>query len=137
MADKLWFLIPEIWLFVGVVVVSVMGLSRRKMFRDLLPLVVCVFLVGAFIITPLLYSEQRVSAAGLLMPMLGKYVKMLVCAIGVILTMLSVGLIDRDLEASMAAGRTRFDPIRVNRGEYFSFFMLSIIGVMLVCTPTT
>ena len=74
MADKLWFLIPEIWLFVGVVVVSVMGLSRRKMFRDLLPLVVCVFLVGAFIITPLLYSEQRVSAAGLLMPMLGKYV---------------------------------------------------------------
>ena len=70
MADKLWFLIPEIWLFVGVVVVSVMGLSRRKMFRDLLPLVVCVFLVGAFIITPLLYSEQRVSAAGLLMPML-------------------------------------------------------------------
>ena len=133
MADKLWFLIPEIWLFVGVVVVSVMGLSRRKMFRDLLPLVVCVFLVGAFIITPLLYSEQRVSAAGLLMPMLGKYVKMLVCAIGVILTMLSVGLIDRDLEASMSAGRTRFDPIRVNRGEYFSFFMLSIIGVMLVC----
>ena len=133
MADKLWFLIPEIWLFVGVVIVSILGLSRRKMFRDILPLVVCVFLVGGLIITPFLYSEERVAAAGLLMPMLGKYVKMLVCAIGIILTMLSVGLIDRDLEASMSAGRTRFDPIRVNRGEYFSFFMLSIIGVMLVC----
>ena len=119
MADKLWFLIPEIWLFVGVVIVSILGLSRRKMFRDILPLVVCVFLVGGLIITPFLYSEERVAAAGLLMPMLGKYVKMLVCAIGIILTMLSVGLIDRDLEASMSAGRTRFDPIRVNRGEYY------------------
>ncbi|MCZ6465350.1 MAG: hypothetical protein O7A09_13535, partial [Proteobacteria bacterium] len=139
MVEKLWFLIPEMCLFAGVVVVSVMGLSRRRALRDSLPLVTCVFLLAAFVITPMLYGadrvydEQGLSRAGLLMPMLGKYVKMIVCAIGIVLTMLSVGLIDRRLDAAVEAGRTTFDPMRVNRGEYFAFFLLSLIGVMLVC----
>jgi NADH-quinone oxidoreductase subunit N len=65
--------------------------------------------------------------------MLGFNVKMIVCAIGIVLAMLSVGLIDRRLEESIQSGRARFDPIRVSRGEYFAFFLLSLIGVMLVC----
>ncbi len=78
MVEKLWFLIPEMCLFAGAVVVSVMGLSRRRALRDSLPLVTCVFLLAAFVITPLLYGadrvydEQGISRAGLLMPMLGK-----------------------------------------------------------------
>ncbi len=139
MVEKLWFLMPEMCLFAGAVVVSVVGLSHRRALRDALPLVTCLFLLAAFVITPLLYGadrvydEQGISRAGLLMPMLGKYVKMIVCAIGIVLTMLSVGLIDRRLDAAVEAGRTTFDPMRVNRGEYFAFFLLSLIGVMLVC----
>ncbi|MHC4415326.1 MAG: NADH-quinone oxidoreductase subunit N [Planctomycetota bacterium] len=134
MVDKLWFLIPEIWLFVGAVVSSVMGLSRSKLVRDAIPLVVCVFLATACCITPFLYGdEERLARAGLLMPMVGRYVKMVVCAVGIVLAMLSVGLIDRGLETSMQSGRARFDPIRVSRGEFFAFFLLSLIGVMLVC----
>ncbi|MCH8006427.1 MAG: NADH-quinone oxidoreductase subunit N [Planctomycetes bacterium] len=139
MIDKLWFLIPEIVLFGGVVVVSVMGLARRRIVRDAVPLVVCVFLVAAMAVIPFLYGHDRVfdelgrSRAGLLMPLLGRYVKLVVCAVGILLAMMSVWLTDRKLEAAVASGRARFDPIRVSRGEYFAFFLLSLIGVMLVC----
>lgn len=133
MADKLWFLLPEIWLFIGVVVLSIIGLSKAKALRDSLPFVTCFFLIVAFIMTPFVYSADRVADAPLLLPMLGKYVKMIVCAVGTMLALLSVGLLDRPLEVAMAEGRTRFDAIRVNRGEYFAFFLLSLIGVMLVC----
>ncbi|MCH8165625.1 MAG: NADH-quinone oxidoreductase subunit N [Planctomycetes bacterium] len=135
MVDKLWFLIPEMWLFAGVVVISVMGLCKARGLRNAVPLVVIGFLAVAFIITPLLYTDDHLAkvADGLLIPMLGKYVKMVVCAIGIVLTMLSIGLIDRPLEQAVASGRARFDPIRVSRGEYFVFFLLSLIGVMLVC----
>ena len=37
MLDKVWFILPEIWLFFGAVVVSMMGLSRRKLVRDAVP----------------------------------------------------------------------------------------------------
>jgi len=133
MADKLWFLLPEIWLFIGVVVLSIIGLSKSKSLRDSLPFVTCFFLIGAFIMTPFVYSADRVADAPVLMPMLGKYIKMIVCAVGTMLALLSVGMLDRPLEVAMAEGRTRFDAIRVNRGEYFAFFLLSLIGVMLVC----
>ncbi len=134
MVDKLWFLIPELTLFAGVVVLSVMGLSPRRSVRNLLPLVTCLFLGAAFIVTPFLYRPERIEAADMFMPMLGKYVKMVVCLIGVVLTMVSVGLMDRRLEADVAASRVAFDPLRASRGEYYVFFLLSLIGVMLCCT---
>jgi NADH-quinone oxidoreductase subunit N len=134
MADKLWFLIPEIWLFVGVFAVSVMGLARTKFVRDALPLVVCVFLAVALAAIPLVYTQtERLARTAMLMPMVGAYVKMVICALGIVLAMLSVGLIDRRLEDAVKSGRARFDPIRVSRGEYFAFFLLSLIGAMLVC----
>ena len=133
MADKLWFIIPELVLFAGAVVLSVMGLSRRKAVRDLLPAVTCLFLAAGFVITPFLYRGEHLAQAGLLMPLLGKYVKMMVCLVGIILTMVSVGLIDRRLEADVDAGRLSFDPLRTSRGEFYAFFLLSLIGVMLCC----
>ena len=134
MAEKLWFIIPEMMLFVGAVVVAVMGLSPSRRMRDALPLTTVIFLAAACIVTPFLYAnEARVASADLLMPMLGQYVKMVVCIIGIVLTMTTVGLIDRRLEADIEAGRVAFDPIRVSRGEFYAFFLLSLIGVMLCC----
>ena len=135
MFDKLWFLIPEFVLFVGAVVVSIVGLSRNRAARDTVPLITCMALITAFVFTPFVYSEGRVDAldGALLLPMIGKYVKMTVCAVGIGLVMLSVGLIDRRLEHALETGQQRWDPIRLNRGEYFAFFLLSLIGVMLCC----
>ena len=133
MADKVFFILPELWLFVGVVVISVMGLSRARVFRDMVPLVVCVFLAVAFVAIPIVYADaERLARVDLLMPDMGKYIKMVVCAMGIVLAMLSVRLLDRPLEEAVEAGRARFDPIRTSRGEYFAFFLLSLIGVMLV-----
>ncbi len=133
MGNVIWFLLPELCLFAGAVIVSVMGLSRSKSMRDAGPLVAALSLVLAFIFTPIIYSSDRLAETGMLMPVLGKYVKMIVCAVGVLLIMLSVGLIDRTVERAMETGRLRWDPLRLNRGEYFSFFLLSLIGVMLCC----
>ena len=52
MLDKVWFILPEIWLFGGAVVVSMMGLSRRKLLRDAVPFVVCFFLAAAMAAIP-------------------------------------------------------------------------------------
>ena len=133
MTAKLWFLIPEIVLFAAAVIVSVMGLSRVKSTRDLSPLITVLALIVAAALTPILYAnEERVHAAGMLMPMLGQYVKVVVCIVGALLAMLPVGLIDRNLEGAFATGRASFDAIRVTRGEFYAFFLLSIIGVMLI-----
>ncbi|MHC4652902.1 MAG: hypothetical protein ACYTES_18840, partial [Planctomycetota bacterium] len=83
MGEKLFFLLPEIWLFVGVVVVSLMGLARAKFLRDALPLVVCAFLAVALVAVPLVYAQtDHLARADMLMPMVGYYVKMVICAMG-------------------------------------------------------
>ena len=138
MVQKLWFLLPEMAIFVGVVVVFIMGLSPSKRVRDLLPLMTSVFLGLGFALTPLVYDSEfgrrlLENHDFLIMPMLGKYVKMVVCLMGIVLAMVSVGMIDRRMEAAVASGRIAFDPMRANRGEFFAFFMLSLIGVMLTC----
>ena len=138
MVQKLWLIIPEMAVFLGVVVVFIMGLSPSKRVRDILPLMASVFLGLGFALTPLVYESeigQRLLQQNnfLLMPMIGKYVKMVACLLGIILAMVSVGMIDRRLEQAVAAGRIPFDPIRANRGEFFAFFLLSLMGVMLIC----
>ena len=132
MTDKLWLLIPEMILFAGAAVVSVLGLSRSKTVRDTLALIVCIALGAAFIVTPAIYTQDRVEAAGLLMPWLGQYVKLLVAGVGILLAMLTVGMIDRQAEARIEQGRAAFDPLRANRGEFLAFFLFSLMGVMLI-----
>ena len=134
MLDKVWFILPEIWLVIGAMVVSMMGLSGTRLVRDAVPAVVCCFLAVAMAGIAWVYGDaERLAGIDLLMPQLGPYVKMILCAIGIVLAMLSVGLIDRPLEDSLKSGRARFDPIRTSRGEFFAFFLLSLVGAMLVC----
>lgn len=133
MGEKLWFIIPELILLAGAIVVSVLGLSPRRAIRDVLPVIACAALGGAMIVTPFLYSPERIADADLLMPYLGRYIKVIVCAVGILLTMVTVGLVDRRLEADVASSRMSFDPIRASRGEFYAFMLLSLIGVMLCC----
>src|SRR4029450_12889565 len=92
-----------------------------------------------FAVTAYVYESARGErilaqhADFLLMPMIGKYVKMVVCVMGIILTLVSVGMVDRRLEAAVESGRIPFDPLRSNRGEFHAFFLLSLMGVMLIC----
>jgi len=136
MSAKLWLLVPEIIMFLGVVVVAVLGLAPRRSWRDAVPWVTCIFLVLAAAITPLIYTPELIQTADMPMPMLGKIAKIGVAIIGIILVMVSVGTIDRKLERAIETGRATFDPIRVNRGEFYAFLLLSLIGVNLCTTAT-
>jgi len=139
MAEKLWLLAPELLLFAGAVIVAVMGLSPRRSLRDLLPLATAGFLAAGAVTVLLTHSQEaaRDSLASLVLPAgVAPYVKVVICLVGIVLVMLGAGTVDRKLEADVAAGRVAFDPLRASRGEYYAFFLLSLIGVML-CTHAT
>ena len=133
MSSKLILVLPELILFLGSVIVAILGLSRSRTARSLVPGLTILLLAIAFVLVPAVYRTDAVEQAGLLMPMLGKYVKMIICVIGISLALIGSGFIDRRMEEAIEAGRARFDPLRVIRGEFFAFFLLSLTGAMLVC----
>lgn len=136
MSSKLTLIAPEILLFAGAVVVAVLGLSRNPSIRRSVPVVTAAFLAGSIGLTAFVYRTDAVVTSGLVLPMLGGYAKALIAAIGILLVMLAGSTIDRKLEEAFDAGRAAFDPIRVMRGEYFSFFLLSIAGTMLIANAS-
>jgi len=136
MSSKLTLIAPEILLFVGAVVVAVLGLSRNPSVRRAVPVVTALFLLGSIGVTAWVYRSEAVLTSGLVLPMLGGYAKALIASIGILLVMLAGSTIDRRLEEAFESGRAAFDPIRVMRGEYFSFFLLSIAGTMLIANAS-
>lgn len=136
-SQKLILIAPEILLFCGAVVVAVLGLSTAKSVRKAVPLVTALFLAGAVVTTVFVYgNEEALASSGLLFPGIGLFVKCLAGVAGIGLVALGTGSIDRTFENAVSAGRTPFDPLRVVRGEYHAFLLLSIIGVMLICNAT-
>jgi NADH-quinone oxidoreductase subunit N len=136
MSAKLALIAPEILLFVGSVVVAVLGLSRNASVRRAVPLTTALFLAGSIGVTAWVYRSDAVAASGLILPSLGAYAKALIAIVGIFLVMLAGPAIDRRLETAFDSGRAAFDPIRVMRGEFFSFFLLSIAGTMLLANAS-
>lgn len=136
MSAKLTLIAPEMLLFVGAVVVAVLGLSRSASIRRAVPFVTTVFLAGSIVVTAAVYRSDSVETSGLILPMLGGYAKALIAAIGILLVMVAGSSIDRKLEEAFDSGRAAFDPIRVMRGEFFAFFLLSIAGTMLIANSS-
>lgn len=134
MLPRLHSVIPEILLVIGAVVSSVIGLSSRKRWRDCVPAIAAAFLVASMIAIPLASSPEATNAVGHLLPGLVRPVKMLIAIIGLVLVAVGAGAVDRRLEESFTRGRSAFDPIRVVRGEYYAFFLLSIAGAMLLAS---
>lgn len=133
MYPRLVLLAPEMVLFVGAVMVAILGLSRNHRIRESLPFVTCAALILSIVVVPLTWTTENAHAANLLLPMLGRFVKPLLAGVGVLLVLVSIGSVDRRLEESVARGRVAFDPQRVVRGEFYAFFLLSLMGAMLLC----
>ncbi|MCX5650184.1 MAG: hypothetical protein NTU45_02155, partial [Planctomycetota bacterium] len=85
MTAKLTLIAPEILLFIGSVVVAVLGLSRTPSIRRSGPFVTALFLVGSIAVTAFVYRSSAVAESGLLMPMLGGFAKALIASIAVFL----------------------------------------------------
>ena len=132
MSSKLTLIAPEILLFAGAVAVALLGISRRASLRHAVPLVTALFLAASMVVTAWVYRSDATASSGLMLPMLGGYAKLMIAGIGILLVMVAGSSIDRRLEEAFESGRAEFDPIRVMRGEFFAFFLLSLAGTMLV-----
>ncbi|MEM8758385.1 MAG: NADH-quinone oxidoreductase subunit N [Planctomycetota bacterium] len=133
MAEKLATLWPEITLFIATCVVMVVGLSPSAAVRRLCPLLSGLALAAAGILA---LGTATDSTSGL-MPGLMPYVKAVIAFVGVLLTMLLAGVVDRFEEADIAEGRRAFDPLRVTQGEFFAFFLFSMTGLMLCASSSS
>lgn len=134
MLDRLAYLWPEIVLFATTCVVMVMGLSRNYRVRKSCALVTGVGLavagVHAFLFTP--HSDDLTASMGqLLLPNLARFSKTMIAGVGLLLLLVLAGTVDRREEEAIAAGKARFDPLRSNRAEFYSFFLFSLTGLML------
>ena len=136
MADRLWFLIPELILLAGAVVCAIGGLSNVAALRRRIGFVASLFLVAACVVTPWIYTAERVAFSTALYPTIGYYIKFFVPLIGILLVMTSGGLIDRRYEHAIAKGKDRFHALRTSGGEYHALLLLSITGLMLLCEAT-
>ena len=135
MGDKLTLIIPEMVLFGGAVIVAILGLSHARTLRSAVPWATIAFLIAAVICTLVIPNDDAANKS-MILPNLGIYVKTLVGLVGIGLVMLGIGSVDRAYEDAVKNGRTGFDPIRVIRGEYHAFLLLSITGTMIICNTS-
>ena len=133
MADRLWFLIPELILLVGAITCAIGGLANTAAIRRHVGFIACAFLAAACISIPFVYTTEHVATADTLLPNIGKYVKFFAALIGILLVMTSGGLMDRKYEHAIAKGKATFSALRTSGGEYHALLLLSIAGVMLIC----
>lgn len=132
MIDKLWYLIPELILFGGVVVVAILGLVHSNRLRGWVPWTTALFVLAAGISAPFVYCDEAMEASGLLVPGLAAPACLIACIVALGLLVLSIGRVDTRYEQAIAQGRAAFDPIRATGGEYHVFFLLSLGGLLLV-----
>lgn len=136
LAPKFSLITPEIVLFAGAVACAIMGLSRARSVRAAVPWIALVSLAATLTATLGMWTPEAAAAAQLPMPMLGKYVIVMLCVIGAGHVLSSMGSIDRAYERQIASGGATFDPVRVIQGEYYAFLLLSLCGAMLLCHAT-
>ena len=135
MAETLAYLWPEVTLFLATCVVMVVGLSPSAAVRRLCPLI-CGLSLAAAGIFAIGTTPTGPEHARSLMPSILPYSKAIVAAVGILLVMLLAGTVDREEEANIEKGRS-FDPLRLNSGEFYSFFLFSLTGLMLTASADT
>jgi len=145
--DRLSFLWPEVALFITTCAVMVVGLSRSVSTRKLTAwiagagLLVALYLSMATTpstsqgICPLsgkVFSDAVSAKSGqLFLPDMVPYAKCLIAIIGLLLLPLMSGTVDRLEEAAIERGVRKYDALRMNRAEFYAFFLFSLTGLML------
>lgn len=138
MIGRLAFLWPEIALFATTCIVMVLGLSRSFSIRKSSAWVCALGLLVAGALsaftTPGAWGAPAATVAGgqMMLPTMVPYAKTLVCLVALMLLPLLAGTVDRLEEARIASGKGGFNPLRSNRAEFYSFFLFSITGLLLV-----
>ena len=143
MTGRLPFLWPEIVLFITTCVVMVIGLSPRYAVRKSSAWVAGLGLILAGLAAAFLTPTGTQIAPGIdgpayavgqtILPNLVPFAKGLTAIVGLLALLILAGTVDRDEERRVALGAP-FDPLRSNRAEFYSFFLFSLTGLMLVAS---
>lgn len=120
--NTLW---PEIVLMIAAFASMILGLSRARLVRRA-TVVLCGAALGIAALI-VIYGERELGLPHVT-PFL-MYIKLTVCGVGLLLLLTAAELPDES-GSEPEPGRA-FDPGNVSRGEFFGFFLLSLIGVML------
>jgi len=131
MIEKLPLLWPEIFLFLGTCLVMVVGLSPSAVLRQLCGPITMLSLAVAGVAAQLAPTPEQA-----LLPGLAPYAKSMIAVVGLVLCMLASGTVDREEESAIARG-AKFNPLRLNRAEFYAFFLFSLTGLMLCATADT
>jgi len=127
--EKLRLLHPEILLFAVTCVVMLLGLSRSWLARRGAAWLTGLGLAGA----AWLAMRSPTDIAGANLPHILPYTKTMIALIALLILPVLAGTVDQAMEGGVAKGN-RFDPLRATRGEFYSFFLFSVTGVMLCAT---
>jgi NADH-quinone oxidoreductase subunit N len=146
MEIKFILLLAEIVLLLTACCVMILGQSKHKDSRNLAPAVcgiglvlsLLVHLFGPNILDHILDHDLslatlfhiKVLTTDTALPQLHFYGKIIVILMGLVMLPLMAGTVDRDLEAGVNRGKP-FEALRSTRGEFYSFFLFSLTGVML------
>jgi NADH-quinone oxidoreductase subunit N len=131
MIEKLTLLHPEIALFVTLCVVLLLGLFRTDWVRRSTSWVTGAGLVVAALLAMNSPASDSPAMAGALLPDLLPFTKTMIALIALLILPVLAGSADRTLEKALANDPSLFDPMRVTRGEFYAFFLFSVMGVML------
>ena len=123
MIDRIMTLWPEITLFTGVVLVLLLGLTNNNAAKRAVPLIAALVLI----IASLIASQTRIETS--LLPGLAPFMRTLIGVIAFFLLILNSGVV-------RLAGGDNEDPEKSFNAEYYAFFLLSVMGVMLTTTAT-
>jgi len=126
--DKLHGLYPEMLLFLATCTVLVIGLSRSMKLRRMAGPICSLALVAAGVLA---YTTGPAAVSESAVRNLAMYGKVITAVVGLLLSLLLLGVVDRDYEDQVATGRAPFDAARTIRAEFWAFFLFSITGLML------
>ena len=124
MEVKIALLWPEIALFITTCFVMILGQSRFKDSRNLVPYIAGLGMIASGVLA---YFSPMAATP---LPYLPKYGKLIIAIVGFVLLLLLTGTVDSDVEEQ--ADRTgKIDIGRTVRGEFYSFILFSLTGLML------
>ena len=127
MSDRLAQLGPEIALFAATCVVMLVGQWKTQRVRRLCAPICALALVIAGGL-----AVNAPTPESVLFPEIARFAKTMVAGVGLLLLGLMPGVVDRGIEALASKDESSYRPTHANRAEFFSFFLFSLTGLMLV-----
>ncbi|WP_200761158.1 NADH-quinone oxidoreductase subunit N [Poriferisphaera corsica] len=128
LSDHVNNLIPELILLIGGTICLITGLGRESGTRKFTAVIAAISLILAIAFIP---EFSKLKAGLYEITDLRSFIKLAACGIGFLLILVSASVPDLLPQTQKAEEAKKFEPGNIYRGEYYAFFLFSIVGLML------